>query len=98
MIHIMYYNFIIFTLCVILFLTIHEMARLIESDELPQKNRVLTTGVGAVVISISDILVSVVSQKQRRFFADNLLLILQLVDITIRKEITRALSALRSTT
>ena len=35
------------------FLTIHEMARLIESDELPQKNRVLTTGVGAVIIIMS---------------------------------------------
>ena len=31
------------------FLTIHERARVIESDELAQKNRVSTTGMGGTI-------------------------------------------------
>ena len=33
-----------------IFLTIHERTRVIESDELAQKNRVSTMGVGAIVM------------------------------------------------
>ena len=37
---------------IIYFLTVHEKARVIESDELAQNNRASTTGIGAVVMVI----------------------------------------------
>ena len=48
MIHII--NYYSHPLWLFIFLTIRERTRVIESDELAQKNRVSTMGVGAVVM------------------------------------------------
>ena len=42
-----------------IFLTVPEKARVIESDELAQKNRVSTTGVGAITIVTIMVILSI---------------------------------------